>query len=67
MDHDGLTVSRAQYEANLTAKLRSSAFVEDIRPLISPDAPYDPVAAAEFVGNELISRLPGEPWKGAGG
>lgn len=67
MDHDGLTVSRAQYEANLAAKLRSSAFVEDIRPLISPDAPYDPVVAAEFVGSELISRLPGEPWKGAGG
>ena len=67
MDHDGLTVSRAQYEANLAAKLGSSAFLEDIRPLISTDTSYDPLVAAEIVGNELVSRLPGEPWKGAGG
>ena len=67
VEHDGLKVSRAQYEANLAAKLRSNAFLEDIKPLISADASYDPVAAAELVGNELISRLPGEPWKGAGG
>ncbi len=66
MNHDGLTVSRAQYEANLAAKLRTTAFLEDIRPLISTDISYDPLAAAEFVGNELVSRLPGEPWKGAG-
>jgi hypothetical protein len=66
MDHDGLTVSRAQYEANLAAKLRTTAFLEDIRPLISTDISYDPLAAAEFVGNKLVSRLPGEPWKGVG-
>ena len=67
MDHQGLALSRAEYEESLAGKFRSRAFLEDIRPLISPDAPYDPVVAAEFVGNELISRLPGEPWKGAGG
>lgn len=66
MDHDSLTVARAQYEANLAAKLRSTAFLEDIRPLISTDIAYDPMAAVEVVQNELVSRLPGEPWKGAG-
>lgn len=67
MEHDGLKVSRAQYEANLAAKLRSSAFLEDLRPLISTDTSYDPLVAAEVVGRELVSRLPGEPWKGAVG
>jgi predicted nucleotidyltransferase component of viral defense system len=65
VDHDGLTVSRAQYEANLAAKLRSTSFLEDVRPLISTDIPYDPVAAADVVQRELVARLPGEPWKGA--
>ena len=63
---DGLTVSRAQFEANLAAKLESDAFLEDIRPLIPADASYDPIAAAEFVCKELVLKLPGEPWKGAG-
>ena len=66
LDHDGLTVSRAEFEATLAAKLESDAFLEDIRPLISTDVSYDPVTATEFVRNELVSRLPGEPWKGAG-
>jgi predicted nucleotidyltransferase component of viral defense system len=65
MEHGGLTVSRAEFEANLAAKLKSVAFLEDIRPLISTDISYDPVTAAEFVHNELGSRLPGEPWNGA--
>jgi len=66
MDHDGLSVSRAQCEANLAAKLDSVAFREDVQLLVSSDAPYDPATAWEFVHAELISRLPGEPWKGAG-
>ncbi len=66
MDHDGRTVSRAEFEANLATKLKNVAFLEDIQPLISPDISYDPVTAAELVHSELVSRLPGEPWKGAG-
>lgn len=64
MDHDGLTVSRAEFEANLAAKLRTAAFREEVRPLLSADVTYDPVAASELVHGELISKLPGEPWKG---
>lgn len=64
MEHDGLAVSRAEFEANLAAKLGTAAFREDVRPLVSADITYDPAAAAELVHDELISKLPGEPWKG---
>ena len=64
MDHDGLTVSRAEFEANLAAKLRTAAFREDVWPLVSADTTYDPTAAAELVRDELISKLPGRPRKG---
>ncbi len=64
IDHDGTTVSRAEFEANLAAKLKSDVFLEDIKPLIRTDIEYDPVVAVEMVQNDLIARLPGEPWKG---
>ncbi len=66
MDHDGATVSRAEFEANLAAKLKSDVFLEDIQLLIPADVVYDPVTGAEIVQDELIARLPGDPWKGAG-
>jgi predicted nucleotidyltransferase component of viral defense system len=65
MDHDAATVSRAEFEANLAAKLLSNVFLEDIQLLIPADVEYDPMAAAEIVRDELIAKLPGEPWKGA--
>jgi len=64
MEHDGILVSRAQYEANLAAKLGDYAFVEDIDPLVSPETAYSPFVAAKMVDVELVSRLKGEPWKG---
>ena len=64
MAHDGQTVSRAEFEANLTAKIRTATFREDIRPLVSADVAYDPAAAVQLVQRELLARLPGEPWKG---
>ncbi len=66
MDHDGATASRAEFEANLAAKLRSAVFLEDIRLLIPVGFEYDPVTASEIVQDVLIAKLPGEPWKGAG-
>ena len=65
MDHDGATVSRAEFEANLAAKLASAVFLEDLRLLIPPEVEYNPVKAAEVVKDELIAKLPGEPWRGA--
>ena len=66
MKHCGHRVSRAEFEANLAAKLRSDVFLEDIQLLIPADVVYDPVAAAELVRDELIAKLSGEPWKGVG-
>jgi predicted nucleotidyltransferase component of viral defense system len=66
LDHGGISVSRAEYEANLTAKLQSRAFLEDIAPLLPSGSAYDAEAAAELVHVRLIERLPGDPWKGAG-
>lgn len=65
LDHNGLTVSRAQFEANLAEKLESIAFLEDIRLLIPSEVAYDPIAAATLVKEKLIAKLPGDPWQGA--
>jgi predicted nucleotidyltransferase component of viral defense system len=62
MKRAGLTVSRAQFEANLSAKLASSAFLEDIRLLIPEDREYNPAVAAKIVQDVLITKLPGKPW-----
>jgi len=66
MDSDGTTVSRAQFEANLSRKLGDRSFVEDTRFLIPADLGFDPLVAAHLVQATLIARLPGEPWKGVG-
>lgn len=59
-------VSRAEFEANLAAKLRSRAFLEDTVPLLPTGTAYDAAAAGAAVHRRLIARLPGEPWRGAG-
>jgi predicted nucleotidyltransferase component of viral defense system len=64
--HGGVTISQAEYEANLTDKLRSLAFLEDIQPLLPTSAAYDVAAAGEIVRSRIIEKLPGDPWKGAG-
>jgi len=64
MDHDGASVSRAEFEKNLTAKLNSDTFLEDIKLLIPPGIVYDPLIAGKIVLDNLIAQLPGESWKG---
>ncbi|MEW6745468.1 MAG: nucleotidyl transferase AbiEii/AbiGii toxin family protein [Planctomycetota bacterium] len=64
MVHDEISVSRAEFEASLSAKLASDTFLEDIRLLVPVGVEYEPVTAAQLVKDELIARLPGEPWKG---
>lgn len=65
MGHDSATVSRAQFEANLAAKLKSDMFLEDIKPLVPVDTDYDPAEAAEIVQDQLIAKLAGDPWQGS--
>jgi predicted nucleotidyltransferase component of viral defense system len=63
--HSNLTVSRAQFERNLALKMQDAAFLEDVRPLLPSDAGYDPLQAETLIRKELVSRLPGDPWKGS--
>lgn len=67
LGHAGLTVSRAEFEANLEAKTADPRFLGDIAPLLSPRCPWDPAAATRYVRDELLARLPGDPWRGGGG
>ena len=60
----GSPVSRAQFEANLAEKLTDPAFLSDVSPLLRTGLEHDATAAWARVHTTLISRLPGDPWKG---
>lgn len=64
MEHGKTPVSRAEFEANLDAKSKMSAFSQDINPLLASTARWDPDTAFEVVQQHLITRLPGSPWQG---
>jgi len=64
MDHGGTPVSRAEFEANLAAKLRSEQFLADIAPLLPTETTYDVAVADAHVREHLIAKLRGDPWKG---
>jgi len=64
LEHDGATVSRAEFEANLHAKLQEKPFREDIVPLLPAGPEYDVSMAAATVHERLITKLRGDPWKG---
>ena len=54
----GNRVSRAEFEANLLAKLGDRDFRTDILPLLAPGFPYDVDEAAAWVASEVLPRLP---------
>lgn len=80
LEHEGLRVSRAEFEANLAEKMEDPEFHGDIGPLLVPGAfqgdafksgafqtttpSYDPTAAYSRVHKAIIERLSGDPWKG---
>ncbi len=64
MEHEGRTVSRAEFERNLFEKATNAVFRDEIRPLLSRSTSYDPDAALTLVRKALISLLPGEAWRG---
>ena len=57
-------MSQAEFERNLAGKLEDLEFIEDVLPLMGPDVEYDASRAAVLVQERLVSRLPGDPWKG---
>jgi predicted nucleotidyltransferase component of viral defense system len=67
LDADGLSVSRAEMEANLAGKRRDRMFVADLRPLLAPGVEWDLEDAFEWTRREITPRLEGDPWRGAGG
>jgi len=64
--HDGLAISRAEFEQNLHEKQSNPKFRSDVEPLLMQGAAWDCDAAAALVSSSLLARLPGEPWKGSG-
>jgi predicted nucleotidyltransferase component of viral defense system len=64
LGHAGLSVSRAEYEANMAGKLMEPSFRNDVVPLLSAGADYNVDQAYESVHARLISLIPGAPWKG---
>lgn len=66
MDFGGTPVTRAQVEASMATKLADPSFLADVSQLLRTGLDHDPTEAWELVRAALVSRLPGEPWKGEG-
>jgi predicted nucleotidyltransferase component of viral defense system len=64
MEHEGHTMSRAEFEQNLFEKLEDSGFIEDIGPLLIADSHFDFREAADLLMNQLLPLIPGERWQG---
>jgi len=65
-ERGGLKITRALFERNLSGKLKLPAFTDDLPVLLPPGVSFDMDAGASRVQDELISLLPGEPWKKPG-
>lgn len=65
MKREGVKVTRANFEENMTKKIVNKVFLGDLPPLLPTDvADFDMVKAWEHIHSTLIQRLPGAPWKG---
>ncbi len=58
LEHDGLRVTRREFEDNLVAKLKDRAFLSDVPPLLAAGVKFDASVAAQRVRDAFISRLP---------
>lgn len=63
MARGGTPVTRAQFEQTLAGKLRDRQFRTDIEPLLAAGHVFDVDTAARTVLDELVTRLPGAPWR----
>jgi hypothetical protein len=63
MAHEDKTVSRAEFEKNLHLKIKDPIFLGDMQNLILQPELYDAHAAFQYVMDEVITLLPGDPWK----
>jgi uncharacterized protein (DUF736 family) len=58
MKQGGHSVTRAQFEENLNAKLDDPQFNADITALLAEGYEWDADKAAEVVQSELLQRIP---------
>jgi len=58
LEREGLHVRRSEFEANLLAKIRDRQFRADTQPLLAPEVTHDVDAAAAWVIDNLVGRLP---------
>lgn len=64
LESDGLRISRAELEANLTGKLEDGVFTADLQPLLAHGVEWDLHRAARLVFDEIAPRLPGRDLEG---
>jgi hypothetical protein len=50
----------------MAAKILDPTFLTDVPPLLRTGIDHQPAEAWSRVHSALVSRLPGEPWKGGG-
>ncbi len=63
MDREGGPVTRSMFERNLAGKIDDAQFNADMSALLRPGFEWRPAETARTVSEQLISLLPGEPWK----
>jgi len=61
MAHGETPVSRAEFEANLAAKMALAVFLDDMALLLVPGQTYKPGQAHARIQRELLARLSGGP------
>jgi predicted nucleotidyltransferase component of viral defense system len=64
VQHDSISVSRAEFEKNLIAKLKDPAFLDDLSPLLPAGVAYNATIAGVLIQERLLAKLRGDPWKG---
>jgi predicted nucleotidyltransferase component of viral defense system len=64
MTFGGTPVTRAQFEANMAAKISDPPFLNDVPSLLRTGLAYEPSEAWSRVHANIVTRLPGNPWQG---
>lgn len=64
MAQGGTPVTRAQFEANMAAKMGDPLFLGDVSSLLRTGLAYDAAEAWIRVHTALVTGLRGDPWKG---
>jgi len=64
LSNEGLRVSRAEFEENMTRKIQNPLFEKDIYPLLPANITYKTGEAYPLVHDRIISLLEGAPWEG---